>query len=102
MSGAKITADHPGRQHHSQDDHRDAVHQEMVEVLVRGVAVAADHTENHLKDHLAADPTEVPEMEMEIEHRKDDQGQPLLAARGAQEAVAVAGVEMTPEMPTTC
>ena len=69
---------------------------------MRGVAVAADHMENHLKDHLAVDPMEVPEMAVETEHREDDQDRPLLAARGAQEAVAVEGVEMTPEVPTTC
>ena len=73
----------------------------MVEILVRGVAVAADQMEN-LKDHLAVDQVEAPEMAAEIEHREDDENRPLLVARGAQEAVAVAGVEMTPEDQKTC
>ena len=73
----------------------------MVEILVRGVAVAADQMEN-LKDHLEVDQVEAPEMAAEIEHREDDENRPLLEARGAQEVVAVAGVETTPEVPKTC
>ena len=74
----------------------------MVEILVRGVAVAADQMENHLKDHLAVDQVEAPEMAAETEHREDDENRPLLVARGAQEVVAVAGVETTPEVPKIC
>ena len=65
------------------------------------MAVASEHQEDHLTDHLAVDPMEAPEMASITEHRGDDQARPLLAARGAQEAVAVAEAEMIPATPTT-
>ena len=68
---------------------------------MRGVAVAADRLETHLTDHPAVDPMEAPEMAMETDHSGDDQVRPLLAARGAQEEVAVEEVAMT-VTPTAC